>query len=173
MQKKIIQRNVKDKKSEAVKDQLTKKKADQSRFTGKKSVVQELVKDEPVKKGPETGSGYLIAGDGRIEDLKKEVLYQLLGPVFFGDTVFHSEKELIHFFKEQYGIDVQKDFYEGDAHYEEYAEAKEAIAEGMMVYGGHISFQETALAELAEQIWNRLEKEGETGFRRINTLLEE
>ena len=54
MQKKIIQRNVKDKKSEAVKDQLTKKKADQSRFTGKKSVVQELVKDEPVKKGPET-----------------------------------------------------------------------------------------------------------------------
>ena len=100
MQKKIIQRNVKDKKSEAVKDQLTKKKADQSRFTGKKSVVQELVKDEPVKKGPETGSGYLIAGDGRIEDLKKEVLYQLLGPVFFGDTVFHSEKELIHFFKE-------------------------------------------------------------------------
>ena len=103
MQKKIIQRNVKDKKFEAVKDQLTKKKADQSRFTGKKSVVQELVKDEPVKKGPETGSGYLIAGDGRIEDLKKEVLYQLLGPVFFGDTVFHSEKELIHFFKEQYG----------------------------------------------------------------------
>ena len=51
MQKKIIQRNVKDKKSEAVKDQLTKKKADQSRFTGKKSVVQELVKDEPVKRG--------------------------------------------------------------------------------------------------------------------------
>ena len=40
---------------------------------------------------------------------------------------------------------------EGDEHYEEYLEAQQAIAEGMSIYGGEIAFDDSVLAELAEQ----------------------
>ena len=83
-----------------------------------------------------------------------------------------SEEELAAFFREKYGIDVHDDFYEGDEHYEEYREAQQAIAEGMSIYGGSIAFEDGTLAELAERIWADMETE-ESGFRRINTMLEE
>ena len=118
-------------------------------------------------------SRYLLAEDGQIEERQKELLYEVLGPVFFGKKEAESEEELAAFFREQYGIDVQNDFYEGDEHYEEYLEAQQAIAEGMSIYGGSIAFGDGTLAELAEQIWENMETEEESGFRRINTMLEE
>ena len=77
------------------------------------------------------------------------------------------------FFDEQYGIDVRGDFCEGDEHYEDYREAQQAIAEGMVVYEGSIEFDENVLAELAEQLWDRMEQQRKSSFRKINTLLEE
>lgn len=126
------------------------------------------------KESPEaSGSGYLIAQRIQTEERKKELLYELLGPVFFGRKEAENEDELAAFFRRQYGIDVHGDFCEGDDHYEDYLEAQQAIAEGMAVYGGRIEFDENSLAELAEMIWSGMEKMKKDGFRRINTLLEE
>ncbi len=119
------------------------------------------------------GSGYLLARDARLEECEKDILYELLGPVFFGKKAAETEEELAAFFDEQYGIDVRGDFCEGDEHYEDYREAQQAIAEGMVVYGGSIEFDENVLAELAEQLWDRMEQQRENSFRKINTLLEE
>ena len=84
-----------------------------------------------------------------------------------------SREELDAFYLSRYGIDVKRDFCEGDDHYEEYQEAVQAIAEGMTVYGGEIVFEDGMLAELAEEVWERMETGEKKGFRRINTMLEE
>lgn len=86
------------------------------------------------------GSPYLIACDDRERERRKEWLYEILGPVFFGEKEAADAEELRQLFQEKYGIDVQHDFVEGDEHYDEYLEAQQAIAEGMSIYGGEISF---------------------------------
>lgn len=118
-------------------------------------------------------SSYLIAQNDQERDRQKELLYRVLGPVFFGEKRAASEEELRALFRERYGIDVDEDFYEGDEHYEEYLEAQQAISEGMSIYGGEIEFEDKALANLAEDIWEKLETMDRERFRRINTLLEE
>lgn len=118
-------------------------------------------------------SYYLIARKDSTQEYQKELLYRVLGPVFFGEKAAGNLEELIEFFRERYGIDVREDFCEGDEHYEEYQEAQQAIAEGMSIYGGSIVFEETVLAEMAESVWAKMEKEKEARFRRINTMLEE
>ena len=124
------------------------------------------------KDGQAPSSCFLLARDDQTVTRQKDLLYEVLGPVFFGKKEAESEEELAAFFREQYGIDVQNDFYEGDEHYDEYLEAQQAIAEGMSIYGGEIVFEDETLAEFAEQIWEDMEEEGK-GFRRINTMLEE
>lgn len=124
-------------------------------------------------KGSEEGSLFLVARDEATREQQKELLYEVLGPVFFGEKQAGSETELEQFFRRRYGIDIKNDFYEGDEHYEEYIEAQQAIAEGMSIYGGRIGFADNALAELAEQIWESMEKRNGGQFRRINTMLEE
>ena len=118
-------------------------------------------------------SMYLIAKEDQESEWQKELLYEVLGPVFFGAKEAGSLEELAAFFRDQYGIDVENDFYDGDEHYEEYQEARQAIAEGMSIYGGRISFEDGILAVLAEQIWEDMEADGRHEFRRINTRLEE
>lgn len=118
-------------------------------------------------------SVYLLARDEQEEERRKELLYRVLGPVFFGKKEAESWQELRELFRRHYGIEVDQDFYEGDEHYEEYLEAQQAIAEGMAIYSGRISFDETAMAECAETIWDNLEQSDRNRFRRINTLLEE
>ncbi len=118
-------------------------------------------------------SCYLLAEDTEAEERQKELLYEVLGPVFFGKKEAGSEEELAAFFREQYGIDVSEDFYEGDEHFEEYCEAQQAIAEGMSIYGGRISFDNETLAELAQRLWEDMEEKDGGRFRRINTMLEE
>lgn len=125
------------------------------------------------KEEQKPASAYLLARDAKLEEKQKELLYEVLGPVFFGKKEAGSTKELAALFCDRYGIDVQKDFYEGDEHYEEYQEAKQAIAEGMSIYGGEIIFEDCAMAELAERVWEELEKMDGRKFRRINTALEE
>lgn len=119
------------------------------------------------------GSSYLLAQDETEREAQKELLYEVLGPVFFGQKQAESEAELEQLFDRRYGVDVQNDFIEGDEHYEEFKEAQEAIAEGMSIYGGEIIFADSALAELAEQIWQDMERRNGGRFRRINTMLEE
>ncbi len=119
------------------------------------------------------GSAFLVAQDEAVREQQKELLYEMLGPVFFGEKQADSEPELEQLFGDRYGIDVKHDFYEGDDHYEEYLEAQQAIAEGMSIYGGRIGFSDNALAELAEQLWESMEKKNGGRFRRINTMLEE
>ena len=97
----------------------------------------------------------------------------MMGPVFFGQKAAENDSELAELFRSRYGIDVQRDFYEGDEHYEEYLEAQQAIAEGMSIYGGEIAFDDSVLAELAERVWDIMEEKDRKGFRRINTMLEE
>lgn len=118
-------------------------------------------------------SAYLIAKTDQESERLKELLYEALEPVFFGTKEAGSEEELAAFFRHRYGIDVYDDFYEGDEHYEEYLEAQQAIAEGMSIYEGRITFEDGILAELAEQIWENMEVSDRKGFRRINTMLEE
>lgn len=118
-------------------------------------------------------SRYLIAREDRQEEWRKELLYQILGPVFFGKKEAESWQELAELFRRRYGIDVEHDFYEGDEHYEEYLEARQAIAEGMSIYSGSIAFEEDKLAEYAEKLWENLEETENGKFRRINTMLEE
>lgn len=127
----------------------------------------------PEESSSPSGSGYLIARDVKTEEAQKELLYELLGPVFFGRKEAENEDELADLFGQQYGIDVRGDFCEGDEHYEDYMEAQQAIAEGLSVYGGRIAFDENAMAELAEKLWSGMERKEKSGFRRINTLLEE
>ena len=119
------------------------------------------------------GSDYLIAQTAQTEECRKELLYEVLGPLFFGRRKAGNEEELAAFFIHRYGIDVHGDFCEGDEHYEDYLEAQQAIAEGLVVYGGRIAFDENSLAELAEKLWSSMEQIEKSGFRRINTLLEE
>ncbi len=119
------------------------------------------------------GSAYLIACDARERERRKELLYDVLGPVFFGEREAANGAELAELFRVRYGIDVGQDFYEGDDHYEEYQEARQAIAEGMDIYGGEIVFDDGVLAELAERVWKLMEEKDRVGFRRINTMLEE
>lgn len=119
------------------------------------------------------GSPYLIACDDQERERRKEWLYEILGPVFFGEKEAADTEELRQLFQEKYGIDVQHDFVEGDEHYDEYLEAQQAIAEGMSIYGGEISFGDSTLAELAERVWACMEEKDRSGFRRINTMLEE
>lgn len=119
------------------------------------------------------GSPYLIACDEQERERRKEWLYEILGPVFFGEKEAADAEELRQLFQEKYGIDVQHDFVEGDEHYDEYLEAQQAIAEGMSIYGGEISFGDSTLAELAERVWACMEEKDRSGFRRINTMLEE
>lgn len=121
----------------------------------------------------EHASRYLIARDEQQEERRKELLYRVLGPVFFGRKEAESWQELRELFQRRYGIDVDSDFFEGDEHYEEYVEAQQAIAEGMAIYSGSISFDEETLAEYAEQLWDDLEQMDQKRFRRINTMLEE
>ena len=59
---------------------------------------------------------------------------------------------------------MQRDFYEGDEHYEEYLEAQQAIAEGMSIYGGEIAFDDSVLAELAERVWDIMEEKDRQAF---------
>ena len=118
-------------------------------------------------------SEYLIARRDATEEEQKELLFRVLGPVFFGEKAAKTDEELIQLFREKYGIDVLNDFYEGDEHFEEYVEAQNAIAEGYSIYGGSILFDDGGVANLAEQVWERMEQEKKYGFRRINTMLEE
>ena len=118
-------------------------------------------------------SSYLIACDESVRERQKELLYETVGPVFFGNRKAVRREELDAFYLSRYGIDVKRDFCEGDDHYEEYQEAVQAIAEGMTVYGGEIVFEDGMLAELAEEVWERMETGEKKGFRRINTMLEE
>lgn len=115
---------------------------------------------------------YLIAGSRFGWENRQRLLYEVLGPVFFGSKQAESQEELQQLFRRRYGIDVRHDFYEGDEHYEEYLEARQAIAEGLCIYGGEIVFEDCALAELADRVWAEMEKTGK-GFRRINTALDE
>ena len=150
---------------------VMKSKEEWEKLSGKllKDPLKNSLKNPPAAHG----SGYLIARDGKLETYQKELLYELLGPVFFGKKEAETEEELASFFRSHYGIDVYGDFCEGDEHYEDYQEAQQAIAEGLTVYGGSIDFAETALADLAEQLWGRMESQEKKSFRRINTLLEE
>lgn len=119
-------------------------------------------------------SSYLIACSGSdTESCQKDLLYRTLGPVFFGRKQAADLAELADFFRRKYDIDVTGDFFEGDDHYEEYQEARQAISEGMTIYGGSISFDNCILADLADMVWDDMEREGKEKFRRINTLLEE
>ncbi|MCC8067363.1 MAG: hypothetical protein LIO94_09735 [Clostridiales bacterium] len=134
----------------------------------------ELKKDGQSTASKEPASSYLVACDAaELMEYQKQLLYDVLGPVFFGQKQAGSREELAELFQSRYGIDVQKDFCEGDEHYEEYWEAQQAIAEGMSIYGGKISFDDSILAELAGTIWEDLEKWDKHRFRRINTMLEE
>ncbi|MCD7735769.1 MAG: hypothetical protein LUI07_02185 [Lachnospiraceae bacterium] len=122
----------------------------------------------------EPASGYLVAcEEGELVERQKQLLYDVLGPVFFGRKQAESREELAELFRARYGINVREDFCEGDEHYEEYREAQQAIAEGMSIYGGEIAFDDCMLAELAGTIWEDLEKQDRRRFRRINTMLEE
>lgn len=121
----------------------------------------------------EHSSDYLIARDEQEEERRKEALYRILGPVFFGKKEAQSWKELAELFRRRYGIDVEHDFFEGDEHYEEYQEAQQAIAEGMSIYSGSIIFEDSILAEYAERLWEDMEEKEHGRFRRINTMLEE
>ena len=123
--------------------------------------------------GQVSSSSYLIACDETERERQKELLYKVMGPVFFGQKAAENDSELAELFRSRYGIDVQRDFYEGDEHYEEYLEAQQAIAEGMSIYGGEIAFDDSVLAELAERVWDIMEEKDRQGFRRINTMLEE
>ena len=123
--------------------------------------------------GQVSSSSYLIACDETERERQKELLYKVMGPVFFGQRAAENDSELAELFRSRYGIDVQRDFYEGDEHYEEYLEAQQAIAEGMSIYGGEIAFDDSVLAELAERVWDIMEEKDRQGFRRINTMLEE
>ena len=118
-------------------------------------------------------SGYLIARDEGTREAQKELLYRVLGPVFFGKRAAGNLAELAELFREKYGIDVLEDFCEGDEHYEEYREAQQAISEGLSIYDGKIPFRECGVAELADQVWGSMEEDGKEKFRRINTMLEE
>ncbi|MCD8335726.1 MAG: hypothetical protein LUD18_00340 [Lachnospiraceae bacterium] len=119
-------------------------------------------------------SDYLVAcEEGELIEYQKQLLFDVLGPVFFGRKQAGSREELAQLFGVRYGIDVQKDFCEGDEHFEEFREAQEAIAEGMCIYGGQIVFGDCVLAEIAGTIWENLEKQDKHKFRRINTMLEE
>ena len=91
------------------------------------------------------GSPYLIACDEQERERRKEWLYEILGPVFFGEKEAADAEELRQLFQEKYGIDVQHDF----------------------------SFGDSTLAELAERVWACMEEKDRSGFRRINTMLEE
>ena len=62
------------------------------------------------------GSPYLIACDEQERERRKEWLYEILGPVFFGEKEAADAEELRQLFQEKYGIDVQHDFVEGDEH---------------------------------------------------------
>ena len=123
--------------------------------------------------GQVSSSSYLIACDETERERQKELLYKVMGPVFFGQKAAENDSELAELFRSRYGIDVQRDFYEGDEHYEEYLEAQQAIAEGMSIYGGEIAFDDSVLAELAERVWDIMEEKDRKGFRRINTMREE
>ena len=123
--------------------------------------------------GQVSSSSYLIACDETERERQKELLYKVMGPVFFGQKAAENDSELAELFRSRYGIDVQRDFYEGDEHYEGYLEAQQAIAEGMSIYGGEIAFDDSVLAELAERVWDIMEEKDRQGFRRINTMLEE
>lgn len=120
-----------------------------------------------------SSSSYLIACDEKERERQKELLYRVMGPVFFGQKEAANSSELAELFRCRYGIDVKRDFYEGDEHYEEYLEAQQAIADGMSIYGGEIAFDDSVLAELAERVWKVMEEKDHQGFRRINTMLEE
>ena len=124
-------------------------------------------------RGQSPESSYLIARGEETQEQQKELLYRVLGPVFFGKKAAGNLAELVELFREKYGIDVLEDFCEGDEHYEEYCEAQEAIAEGLSIYDGAIPFQECGVAELAEQVWGSMEEDEKGKFRRINTMLEE
>ena len=121
---------------------------------------------------PSSGSSYLIA-QKNLEVSQKELLYKLLAPIFFGQKQAETLPELAAWFLQKYGIDVTKDFLEGDEHYEEYQEACQAISDGMSIYEGSISFDNCILAELADVVWENMERSEQGRFRRINTLLEE
>ena len=123
--------------------------------------------------GQVSSSSYLIACDETERERQKELLYKVMGPVFFGQKAAENDSELAELFRSRYGIDVQIYFYEGDEHYEEYLEAQQAIAEVMSIYGGEIAFDDSVLAELAERVWDIMEEKDRKGFRRINTMLEE
>lgn len=122
---------------------------------------------------PLPASSYLIARDETAEEQRRRLLCDVLGPVFFGERAAGTYEELDALFAKRYGIDVRSDFCEGDEHYEEYQEAHQAIAEGLAIYGGAISFGDGALARLAEQIWQSVEEQEKGHFKRINTMLEE
>lgn len=123
--------------------------------------------------GQISSSSYLIACDEKERERQKELLCRVMEPVFFGQKAAANDAELAELFRSRYGIDVRRDFYEGDEHYEEYLEAQQAIAEGMSIYGGEIAFDDSVLAELAECVWKVMEEKDRQSFRRINTMLEE
>ena len=123
--------------------------------------------------GQISSSSYLIACDEKERERQKELLCRVMEPVFFGQKAAMNDTELEELFRSRYGIDVRRDFYEGDEHYEEYLEAQQAIAEGMSIYGGEIAFDDSVLADLAERVWKVMEEKDRQGFRRINTMLEE
>ena len=156
---------------EAEKKQTEQKETKQSLTEGNGEEQRRRVWEGESSQSSVPASAYLIATTDQEEQQQKELLYRVLGPVFFGKKKAENTEELASLFRLRYGIDVAHDFYEGDEHYEEFLEAQQAIAEGMTIYGGEIAFQECAMAELAEAIWKDLEEKG--GFRRINTMLEE
>lgn len=129
--------------------------------------------DQRPQEPPARSSAYLIAREESEVERQKQLLYEVLGPLFFGREEARDVPGLARLFRTRYGIDVGRDFYDGDEHYEEYQEACQAIAEGMSIYSGEIPFDDSALASLAERLWETLESQDKACFRRINTMLEE
>lgn len=153
------------------------RKRTKERKTKEEKVKKEMKKEEnrtvDQMKQDFPSSQFLIARYDSGRQRQMELLYEILGPVFFGEKRAETEQELEQYFRQNYSIDVKHDFYEGDEHYDEYLEAQQAIAEGMSIYGGSIAFEDSALAKLADRIWRDMEKKENGGFRRINTALEE
>ncbi len=119
-------------------------------------------------------SGFLVAcKDGEQSEMKRQLLLDVLSPVFFGEKRACTMEELEALFLDTYGIHVREDFCEGDDHYEEFLEAQQAIREGLSIYEGRIAFGDDVLADLAGTIWELFESQEGESFRRINTMLEE
>lgn len=122
-----------------------------------------------------SSSSFILARKDKLTDEQKEKIVEYVENNLLGRIIASTKEELIEYIREtehESAVDDDgniNDYYVYDSN--KYKKAFEAIEQGMVIYGGWVSFEEGgSVADIYTDIWSILEDN--TNFKGIDTDLD-